>query len=81
MLYLKRDSAKTRTAHPEAQPNGVSLEHGWNTEQIRNGQIQDHIMLDYGGVREHHNLFILNCRKDKVILRLPRLQAINPEIN
>ena len=38
------------------------------------------IMLDYRGVREHHNLFIINCRKDKVILGLPWLWAINPEI-
>ena len=29
------------------------------------------IVLDYGGVREHRNLFILNCGKDEVILGLP----------
>ena len=39
------------------------------------------IVLDYGGVREHRDLFILNCRKDKVILGLPWLWAINLEIN
>ena len=39
------------------------------------------IVLDYRGVREHQDLFILNCGKDKVILGLPWLQAINPEIN
>ena len=31
---------------------------------------ETNIVLDYGGVREHHDLFILNCRKDKVILGL-----------
>ena len=39
------------------------------------------IVLDYGGVREHQDHFILNCEKDKVILGLSWLQAINPEIN
>ena len=39
------------------------------------------IILDYRGVREHDNLFILNCRKDEVILGLPWLWAINLEIN
>ena len=39
------------------------------------------IVLDYEGVRECKDLFILNCRKDKVILGLPWLQAINLEIN
>ena len=38
------------------------------------------IILDYGEVKECHDLFILNCRKDEVILELPWLQAINPEI-
>ena len=39
------------------------------------------IVLDYRGVGEHCNLFILNCGKDKVILELPWLWAISPEIN
>ena len=39
------------------------------------------IVLDYGGVREYQDLFILNCGKDKVILGLSQLWAINPEIN
>ena len=32
-------------------------------------------------MREHQDLFILNCGKDEVILGLPWLQAINLEIN
>ena len=39
------------------------------------------IMLDYRGVREQRDLFILNCGKNEVISRLPWLWAINPEIN
>ena len=39
------------------------------------------IVLDYGGVRQCRNLFILNYKKDKVILRLLWLWAINLEIN
>ena len=39
------------------------------------------IMLDYREVREHRDLFILNCRKDEVILGLSWLQVINLEIN
>ena len=42
---------------------------------------QTNIMLDYKGVREHGDLFIFNCGKDKVVLELPWLQAINLEIN
>ena len=38
-------------------------------------------ILDYGGVRECCDLFILNCGKDEVILGLPWLQAINLEID
>ena len=38
-------------------------------------------VLDYGGVRERCDLFIFNCRKDKVILGLSWLQVINPEIS
>ena len=29
------------------------------------------IVLDYRGVREHQDLFNLNCRKDDVVLGLP----------
>ena len=39
------------------------------------------IVLDYREVKECQDLFILNCGKNKVILELPWLQAINPEIN
>ena len=47
----------------------------WNVDGTLNksGMIRykTNIVLDYGGVREHHNLFILNYRKDEVILELP----------
>ena len=39
------------------------------------------IVLDYGGVREHCDFFILNCGKDEAILRLSWLWGINSEIN
>ena len=38
------------------------------------------IVLDYGEVRKQRDLFILNCEKDKVILGLSWLQAINLKI-
>ena len=57
----------------------------WNMDGTLNvsGTVKykTNIMLDYRGVRELHDLFILNRGKDKVILGLPWLWAINPEIN
>ena len=57
----------------------------WNVDGMPNKsglvKYKTNIMLDYGGVRECQDLFILNCRKDEVILGLPWLQAINLEIN
>ena len=57
----------------------------WNMDEMPNklGMVKykTNIILDYGGVRECCDLFILNCGKDDVILELPWLQAINPEIN
>ena len=57
----------------------------WNMDDTLNvsGMVKykTNIMLDYRGVRENRNLFILNYGKDKVILGLPWLQDINPEIN
>ena len=54
----------------------------WNVDGIPNksGMVKykTNIVLDYRGVRECCNLFILNCGKDKVILGLSWLQAINP---
>ena len=47
----------------------------------RTVKYKTNIVLDYGGVRECHDLFILNCGKDEVILGLPWLWAINLEIN
>ena len=56
-----------------------------NVDEILNksGMVKykTYIILDYGGVRECRDLFILNCGKDEVILGLPWLWAINPEIN
>ena len=47
----------------------------WNVDGTPNksGMVRykTNIMLDYGGVREHCDLFILNCGKDEVILGLP----------
>ena len=57
----------------------------WNVDEMLNKsglvKYKTNIILDYGGVREHQDLFILNCRKDEVILGLSWLQAINLEIN
>ena len=57
----------------------------WNVDDTPNKsglvKYKTNIVLDYRKVREHWNLFILNYRKDKVILGLPWLWAINPEIN
>ena len=57
----------------------------WNVDEMPNKsglvKYKTNIVLDYGGVREHQDLFILNCRKDEVILGLSWLQAINLEIN
>ena len=57
----------------------------WNVDGTPNksGSVKykTNIVLDYGGVREHQDLFILNCGKDEVILGLLWLWAINPEIN
>ena len=57
----------------------------WNVDETPNKsglvKYKTNIMLDYGGVREHWDLFILNCGKNEVILGLPWLQAINLEIN
>ena len=47
----------------------------WNMDGTLNKsemvKYKTNIVLDYGEVRECCNLFILNCRKDKVILGLP----------
>ena len=57
----------------------------WNVDGTPNKsglvKYKTNIVLDYGGVRERWDLFILNCRKDEVILGLSWLQAINLEIN
>ena len=57
----------------------------WNMDGTPNksGMVKykTNIVLDYEGVREHCDLFILNYRKDKVILGLSWLWAINPEID
>ena len=57
----------------------------WNMDGMPNksGMVRykTNIVLDYWGVREHCNLFIINCGKDEVILGLPWLWAINPEID
>ena len=57
----------------------------WNVDGMPNKselvKYKTNIILDYEEVRECQDLFILNCRKDKVILGLPWLWAINPEIN
>ena len=57
----------------------------WNVDGTLNKsglvKYKTNIVLDYGGVRKHWDLFILNCGKDKVILGLPWLWAINLEIN
>ena len=54
----------------------------WNVDGTPNksGMVKykTNIVLDYRGVRERCDLFILNCGKDKVILGLSWLQAINP---
>ena len=47
----------------------------WNVDGTSNksGSVKykTNIVLDYGGVREHQDLFILNYKKDEVILGLP----------
>ena len=57
----------------------------WNMDGMLNksGMVKYkiNIILDYREVKEHCNLFILNCGKDEVILGLPWLWAINLEIN
>ena len=57
----------------------------WNVDGMLNKsglvKYKTNIVLDYGGVREHQDHFILNCGKDEVILGLPWLQTINLEIN
>ena len=57
----------------------------WNVNGTPNksGMVKykTNIVLDYGWVRECQDLFILNCGKDEVVLGLPWLWAINPEIN
>ena len=57
----------------------------WNVDGMpkKSGLVKykTNIVLDYGGVREHQDLFILNCGKDEVILGLPWLWAINSKIN
>ena len=57
----------------------------WNMDGTPNAskmvKYNTNIILDYGGVRECQDFFILNCEKNKVILGLPWLWEINPEIN
>ena len=57
----------------------------WNVDGTWNklGMVKykTNIVLNYGRVKEHCDLFICNYRKDKVILGLPWLWAINLEIN
>ena len=57
----------------------------WNMDGTQNKsemvKYKANIVLDYGGVRECQELFILNCGKDEVILGFSWLQAINLEIN
>ena len=57
----------------------------WNMDGMLNKsgivKYKTNIVLDYGGVREYRDLFILNYKKDEVNLGFPWLWAINPEIN
>ena len=47
----------------------------WNMDGTPNAskmvKYNTNIILDYGGVRECQDFFILNCEKNKVILGLP----------
>ena len=57
----------------------------WNVDGTPNksGMVKHktNIVLDYEGVKECCDLFILNCGKEEVILGLPWLWAINSKIN
>ena len=46
LLHLKRNGTETRTASPETQPNGASLECEWYIEHIRNCQAQDQHQIE-----------------------------------